>query len=100
MALTLEQVRHVATLARLALTPEEEERYRHQLSAILDAMEALKAVDTSKVEPTSHATLGASTGVPLGMRPDEPRPSLDEERALRNAPAKSGTSFAVPKIIE
>ena len=96
MALTLEQVRHVATLARLALTPEEEERYRHQLSAILDAMEELKQLDIANVEATSHATF---TDAPV-VRADALRPSLDEQGALGNAPAKSGTAFAVPKIIE
>ena len=96
MALTPDQVRHVAQLARLALSPEEEERYRHQLSAILGAMEELKQLDTASVEATSHATFSDAPVV----RGDEPRPSLDEKAALGNAPARSGTSFAVPKIIE
>ena len=96
MPLTPEQVRHVASLARLALSPEEEERYRHQLSAILEAMEELKGLDTAQVEATSHATFSDAPVV----REDTPRPSLDERAALGNAPAKSGTSFAVPKIIE
>lgn len=94
MALSLEEVRHVATLARLSLSVEEEQRYQAQLSAILDAMEQLKAVDTTNVEPTSHVSLGAST------RPDEPEPSLPPEKSMLNAPAKVGTRFAVPKILE
>jgi len=96
MALTLQQVRHVAGLARLALTPDEEQHLTTQLSAILEAMAELEQVDTSQVAPTSHA---AEAG-PAGARPDEPRPSLGPEAALANAPARSGTSFAVPKIIE
>ncbi len=95
MKLSLEEVRHVAALARLALTGEEEERYRHQLSAILDAMERLRALDTDSVEPTSHAI--ALEGV---LREDVVVPSLPPDKALANAPAKVGTSFAVPKIIE
>ncbi len=95
MMLSLEQVRHVAALARLSLTPEEEERYRHQLSAILDAMEQLKALDTEEVEPTSHAIALQSP-----LREDVVVPSMAPEDALANAPAKVGTSFAVPKIIE
>ncbi|QSQ19728.1 Asp-tRNA(Asn)/Glu-tRNA(Gln) amidotransferase subunit GatC [Pyxidicoccus parkwayensis] len=95
MALTLEQVRHVATLARLALTPEEEQRFTTQLSAVLDAVTQLQSLDVEAVEPTSHATLAASL-----LREDVLRPSLPPEKSLANAPAKSGTSFAVPKIIE
>lgn len=95
MALTVEQVRHVAELARLKLTPEEEQRFATQLSAILDAMAELQQLDTSGVEPTSHAALEEPR-----LRPDEVQPSLDPERGLQNAPARSGTSFAVPRVIE
>lgn len=95
MKLTLEQVRHVAQLARLRLTAEEEQRYSGQLSAILDAVDELSQLDTAGIAPTSHATLTAAT-----LRPDEVRPSLPPEKALANAPAKVGTSFAVPKILE
>ncbi|MFZ5470205.1 MAG: Asp-tRNA(Asn)/Glu-tRNA(Gln) amidotransferase subunit GatC [Myxococcota bacterium] len=91
MSLTLEQVRHVANLARLSLTPEEERRYQEQLSAILEAMKALEGLDTSQVEPTSHATLAETL-----LRPDEVRPSIGVEKALANAPAKVGSYFAVP----
>jgi aspartyl-tRNA(Asn)/glutamyl-tRNA(Gln) amidotransferase subunit C len=95
MALTVEQVRHVAALARLQLTPEEERRYATQLSAILEAMAELQQLDTSGVEPTSHVALEEPR-----LRADEVKPSLDPERGLQNAPARSGTSFAVPKVIE
>jgi aspartyl-tRNA(Asn)/glutamyl-tRNA(Gln) amidotransferase subunit C len=67
--LSLEQVRHVAGLARLQLSSEEEQRYQGQLSAILDAVEALGRLDTSNVEPTSHASLGEQT-----LRADEVKP--------------------------
>jgi aspartyl-tRNA(Asn)/glutamyl-tRNA(Gln) amidotransferase subunit C len=95
MKLTMEQVRHVATLARLALTAEEEQQYQGQLSAILGAMETLSQLDTSQVEPTSHATLAESL-----LRADVAQPSLPPEKGLANAPARHGTSFAVPKILE
>jgi aspartyl-tRNA(Asn)/glutamyl-tRNA(Gln) amidotransferase subunit C len=95
MALTVEQVRHVAALARLQLTPEEEQRYATQLSAILEAMAELQALDTSGVEPTSHVAVEEPR-----LRADAVKPSLDPERGLKNAPARSGTSFAVPKVIE
>ncbi|HVG59149.1 MAG TPA: Asp-tRNA(Asn)/Glu-tRNA(Gln) amidotransferase subunit GatC [Hyalangium sp.] len=95
MKLTIEQVRHVATLARLSLSPEEEQRYATQLDAVLDAVAQLQELDVSNVEPTSHATLASSL-----LREDVTRPSLPSEKGLANAPAKMGTSFAVPKIIE
>jgi aspartyl-tRNA(Asn)/glutamyl-tRNA(Gln) amidotransferase subunit C len=95
MKLSLEEVRHVAALARLSLSADEEERYRHQVSAILEAMEQLKALNTDQVEPTSHAI--AVEGM---LRDDVVVPSMDPAKALANAPAKVGTSFAVPKIIE
>ncbi len=95
MALSLEQVRHVASLARLSLTADEERLYQEQLSAILEAFGELSALDTKDVEPTSHASLAGPA-----MRPDEPRPSLDPADAMANAPQKVGTSFAVPKILE
>jgi aspartyl-tRNA(Asn)/glutamyl-tRNA(Gln) amidotransferase subunit C len=95
MSLTLEEVRHVAGLARLSLSAEEETLMRTQLSAILDAVDELSKVDTSAVEPTSHAAGDVSP-----WRTDDVRPSFPPEKALGNAPAKVGTSFAVPRIIE
>jgi len=95
MSLTLEEVRHVAGLARLSLSAEEEALMRTQLSAILDAVAELARVDTSKVEPTSHAA-----GEVAPWRSDEVQPSFSAERSLGNAPARVGTSFAVPRIIE
>ena len=99
MKLSLEQVRHVAALARLALTPEEELRYQTQLSAILDAMERLRALDTSNVEATA-AGGGVGEEMLQAVRADESVPSLTPEEALANAPARQGTAFAVPKVIE
>jgi aspartyl-tRNA(Asn)/glutamyl-tRNA(Gln) amidotransferase subunit C len=95
MALSIDEVRHVATLARLSLTEEEERRFAEQLSAILDAFRQLEAVDVTGVEPTSHA--GFAVGA---LRPDAVEPSLPPEQGLANAPAKAGTSFAVPRVIE
>ncbi|ATB31545.1 Asp-tRNA(Asn)/Glu-tRNA(Gln) amidotransferase subunit GatC [Melittangium boletus] len=95
MKLSVEQVRHVATLARLSLSSSEEERYAEQLSAILDAVAQLQELDVSGVEPTSHASLASAL-----LREDAPKPSLTPDQALANAPARGGTSFAVPKILE
>ncbi len=91
----LDQVRHVAKLARLALTPAEELTFATQLSAILDAVEALSTVDTTNVEPTTFAIANATHA-----RPDEVSEELPVDVALKNAPQKEGTSFAIPKVIE
>ena len=88
-------VKYVAHLARLALTPEEEKQIGAQLGNILGHIEKLREVDVSGVEPTAHAVPMVNV-----MRLDETRPSLSHEDALRNAPKKSGGLFIVPKIVE
>lgn len=95
MKLTIQQVRHVASLARLALTAEEEARLLTQLSAILDAVETLSQVDTTGVSPTASV----STLAPPS-RADEPKDMWSTEDVLRNAPRTVGTSFAIPRVIE
>ncbi len=93
MALTQQEVRHIAHLARLRLTPEEESRYREQLSAILDYAARLAAVDTAAIPPTA-------TVLPLTapLRPDEPRPGLGRDRVLANAAATEEGMFRVPPV--
>jgi aspartyl-tRNA(Asn)/glutamyl-tRNA(Gln) amidotransferase subunit C len=88
-------VEHVARLARLALSAAEAERMREQLSGILAYIDTLRALDTTAVEPTSHA-------VPLVnvMRDDETRPCLPLDAVLANAPDPSNGFFRVPRIIE
>lgn len=88
-------VKYVAHLARLTLTPDEEQKIGAQLGHVLGYIEKLKEVDVSHVEPTAHA-------VPLVnvTRPDEVRPSLPHDEALRNAPAQISGLFRVPKIVE
>jgi aspartyl-tRNA(Asn)/glutamyl-tRNA(Gln) amidotransferase subunit C len=90
-----EDVLRVARLARLALTDAEVETMREQLSAILSHIDALKAVDTAGVEPTSHAVPQFNV-----MREDEPRPCFPVEEMLANAPDRAGNFFRVPRIIE
>jgi aspartyl-tRNA(Asn)/glutamyl-tRNA(Gln) amidotransferase subunit C len=88
-------IHYVARLARLELTPEEEQKLGAQLGQVLDYIEQLKRVDVSQVEPTAQP-------IPLVnvTRADELRPSLPHEQALLNAPARSGGLFLVPKIVE
>ena len=95
MALTLEEVEHIAALARLRLTDAEKALYREQLSAILDHMAALRRLDTSGLEPTA-------TVLPLRtvLRADVARPSLAPEVLLANAPASAAQMFRVPPVLE
>ncbi len=93
--ISLEQVRHVARLARLELSAAEEQSIQADLSAILAYVDKLNQLDTSEVEPTAQV---GESGTP--MRPDEVtnRPASDD--MLANAPARSRNLFKVPKIIE
>ena len=88
-------VKYVAHLARLSLSPEEERKIGAQLGNILGYIEKLKEVDVSGVEPTAHAFPLVNV-----TRADEVRPSLSQEDALRNAPAQTNGLFIVPKIVE
>jgi aspartyl-tRNA(Asn)/glutamyl-tRNA(Gln) amidotransferase subunit C len=88
-------VKYVAHLARLSLTPDEEQRFGAQLGNVLGYIEKLKEVDVTGVEPTAHAFPLVNV-----TRPDEVRPSISNEDALRNAPAKANGLFIVPKIVE
>jgi aspartyl-tRNA(Asn)/glutamyl-tRNA(Gln) amidotransferase subunit C len=95
MALSREQVEHVAHLARLGLSDEEIDRFQQQLSQILGHMQALDTVDTSAIPPTAQV-------IPLSsvMRDDVVRPSLPVEDVLRNAPRREGDFFKVPPVLE
>lgn len=95
MILTLEEVEHIAELARLTLTEIETERYREQLSAILDYFAQLRELDTAGIPPTSSVLPARSV-----LRPDEPRPGLSPEQLLRNAPEAKDNQFRVPLILE
>ncbi len=97
MSLSLEEVRRVAALARLRLSPEEERTFVVQLSAILDHVRALEELDVSGVEPMTHAL---AAGEAPALREDEVRPGLAPEEAVAAAPARAGTAFEVPRIIE
>ncbi|HLX71578.1 MAG TPA: Asp-tRNA(Asn)/Glu-tRNA(Gln) amidotransferase subunit GatC [Verrucomicrobiae bacterium] len=88
-------VKYVAHLARIALSPDEEKKLSSQLGNILSYIEKLKQADVSGVEPTAHAFPLVNV-----TRPDEVRPSMSNEDALRNAPAKANGLFIVPKIVE
>jgi aspartyl-tRNA(Asn)/glutamyl-tRNA(Gln) amidotransferase subunit C len=88
-------IKYVAHLARLQLTPDEETKLGGQLDGILGYIEKLKTLDVAGVEPTAHAAPRVNV-----TRPDEARPSLPHDEALRNAPARANGLFMVPKIVE
>jgi aspartyl-tRNA(Asn)/glutamyl-tRNA(Gln) amidotransferase subunit C len=95
MSLTLEEVEHIANLARLHLTDGEKARYRQQLSAILEYIAQLQSLDTSGILPTSSVLPPRSV-----LRPDEPLPGLSTESLLSNAPQVESDQFRVPPVLE
>ena len=91
MAISRDEVLHVARLARLELTEDEVARFTEQLSAILEAVAKVSELELADVEPTAH---------PLDLvnvwAEDEPRPSIPVEKALANAPEREAGFFKVP----
>jgi aspartyl-tRNA(Asn)/glutamyl-tRNA(Gln) amidotransferase subunit C len=95
MILSREEVEHIALLARLELSEEEITRYQQQLSAILDHIAKLQALDTSRIQPTSGVLPPRAR-----LRSDEPRAGLSQEQALDNAPDIENRQFRVPPVLE
>jgi aspartyl-tRNA(Asn)/glutamyl-tRNA(Gln) amidotransferase subunit C len=93
--ITLDQVRHVARLARLELTDDEERHLQADLSSILAYIDKLNELDTAAVEPTAQV---GDAGTPMREDQVTNRPAPDE--LLQNAPAKRNHLIVVPKIIE
>ena len=95
MALTEEEVRKIAKLAKLRLTSEEVSRYQAQLLHILNHMAELSRLDTAEVPPTASVL-----GLVNVTREDEPKSSGDPERLLSLAPEREGPYYKVRKVIE
>lgn len=95
MKITLEDVRHIARLARLRLSGEEEKRLVEELDAILGYVAKLEELDVTDVPPTSHVL-----DVAAPLRADRVTNGPDVERLLENAPDRVAGFFRVPKIIE
>ena len=89
------EVAHVASLARLALAEREIDAMARDLEQILAHVASLDAVDTEGVPPTLHGF-----DLPTPLRADIPARPLDPEHAVANAPARQGTAFLVPKVLE
>jgi len=94
MAISREDVEHIAKLARLQLTEEEVKRFQIELGKIIEYFDQLKKLDTENVPPMTHA-------VPLEnvLREDQVKESLPHEEALQNAPEKKESYFQVPKVV-
>ena len=106
MKVTEKDVSYVAELANLELTAEERDRMVRDLNSILDYVDLLNELDTSDVPPMAQTAdrMGVDPAEPgrfaYALSPDQLRPSLPHEEALRNAPESDGTFFKVPKVIE
>lgn len=96
MALTLEQVQHVAKLAELELTPGELERLATDLSAILAHVDQLQNVTAERAASSG----GEAHAAPVRLRPDEPRRGIAHDRALLPAPKVLDEGFAVPAFVD
>ena len=94
MAITLEEVKHVAALAKLAFSEEELKKIAKELDAIVGYVEQLKELDVDNVPATSHVL-----GLNNVFREDRVEPWLTPEEALQNAPAQKHGYFSVPKVI-
>jgi len=94
MALSESEVRHVAMLARLALTDAQVETLRSELNSILGHIDTIQQLDLEGVEPMTHA-------IPLvnETRCDQPKPSLDREKVMLNAPESEDGAFVIPRIV-
>ncbi|HBU85861.1 Asp-tRNA(Asn)/Glu-tRNA(Gln) amidotransferase subunit GatC [Paenibacillus sp. UMB7766-LJ446] len=95
MSISNNDVQHVAKLARLNLTAEEEQTLTGQLNAILKYAEKLNELDTDDIEPTTHVLHVSNV-----MRDDETKESLSIEQVMRNAPEEEDGQFKVPAVME
>ena len=95
MSLTLTEVEHIASLARLSLTDEEKSRYRQQLSSILEYVTMLQELDTSSIPPTSSVSPSQSP-----LRADTAHAPLSTDELLMNAPEITKDQFRVPPVFE
>ncbi len=94
MSVTLKDVDHIATLARLSFTEDEKRTFTDQLNTILTYIDQLNSLDTSKVEPLTQVVMSDNV-----FRDDVVIPGLPTDKALANAPARTEEFFKVPKVI-
>lgn len=95
MSVTVEEVRHIADLARLRFSDDEEEQLAEEMNQVLDHMDKLSELDTEDVEPMSHVLEISNV-----FRDDEAEQRITREEALENAPHADHQYFRVPKVID
>ena len=95
MAISKEEVKYIANLARLGLSEAEVEHFQTQLEVILGYIDKLKKLDVSKTRATAHVLDLRNV-----LRADKVKPSLNPAKILEISPAKEGNFFKVPKVIE
>lgn len=93
--ITRDEVLHIAKLAKLRLTDDEVALFQEQLGCILKYFRQIEKLDTEKIPPMKHVL-----DLHTVLRPDEPRPSVSPEEALKNAPKRRDSYFVVPKVVE
>ncbi len=100
MSLTIEEVEHIAELARLELTDTEKSRYREQLSAVLDYFKDLQSVDTNQISPSFSVTQSQDSPDPSKLRPDAAQKGLAPDSLKMNAPLFEEDQFRVPPVLD
>ena len=95
MALTKQEIKKIAQLARLELTPEEESRYAEEISAVLDYMKILNEVDTKNIEPTAQVT-----GLKNIIRTDEAKKCSANKKLIGQMPKVYANELSVPGVFE
>ena len=95
MKLSREEVQHIALLARVGIDEQEIEKFRHQLSDILENFEVLQVIDTSQLPPTAQ-----SINLQNVLREDEPEPSTPQSEILANAPQREDQYFRVQAVLD
>ena len=95
MSISVEEVKHIAKLARLNFTDDELSKFTKDMSNIVDMANEISSLDTENVKPTAHIL--ENTNV---FRKDEVLPSYDREEILKNAPTKESGCISVPKVVE
>ena len=93
MKLSIQEVEHIADLARLQLTEAEKQQYAAQLSDILDYAEKLEELDTEHIPPTASVL-----DIPLRLRQDQARPGLSQDEVLQSAKDTQDGQFKVPPV--
>ncbi len=95
MNISIDEIKHIASLARLKYTDEQLVKFAPELSSIVDMANEISVLDTENVKPTAHILENVNV-----LREDVAKESYDREEILRNAPTKESGCISVPKVVE